>query len=112
MGKATAATRLDRLERLKGLLSSAPTPLAMWRQDLLAEHETSDSEGLPSWQALRAKDWIFVDYPSQAEPEYYDLVEDPHQLESRHGALDATRKTQLKTRLDRLISCRGADCRS
>jgi N-acetylglucosamine-6-sulfatase len=97
---------------LKPLLSAAPTPVASWRQDVLVEHETSDSEGLPSFKGVRTSQYIFVDYPSHAEQEYYDLVNDPHQLNSRHNGLDAARRAQLKARLDQLGSCRGASCRN
>jgi arylsulfatase A-like enzyme len=94
-----------------GLLGASPTPLESWRKDVFSEHQPA-GEGLPEWALVRTKDYKFVDYPTQSETEYYDLVNDPYELESRHRSLDAARRQQLMTRLDQLRTCRGASCRT
>jgi arylsulfatase A-like enzyme len=93
------------------LLSANPTPLASWRQDLLFEHEPADPNGLPTWYALRTPREKFVDYPANAEEEYYDLVNDPYELDSRHRQVDGARKGQMRARLNQLRACAGASCR-
>jgi arylsulfatase A-like enzyme len=94
------------------LLGGSPTPASNWRQDLLLEHEPVDSNGLPSWSAVRNSREIYVDYPAVSEEEYYDLINDPYQLDSKHRALDGARKAQLRARLRQLQECAGASCRA
>jgi arylsulfatase A-like enzyme len=96
---------------LASLLGASPPPLASWRQDVLSEHEPA-GEGLPAWYMLRARDYKYVDYPTQSEFEYYDLATDPYEEASRHRSLDPARRQQLQTRLNQLTSCRGAGCRT
>ena len=93
------------------LLSAAPPPLASWRPDVLIEHEPADVNGLPSWFVLRNAREKFIDYPATAEEEYYNLIDDPFEMDSRHRALDPTRRSQMKARLLQLEGCSGATCR-
>jgi hypothetical protein len=90
LGQAQAPTFVDG-RSLAPLLTATPTPLSSWRQDLLMEHEPADPNGLPSWFALRNSREKYVDYPANAEEEYYDLVNDPFETDSRHRQLDAAR---------------------
>lgn len=110
LGQAQAPAFIDG-RSLVPLLSSAPPAVSGWRQDLLFEHEPVDAGGLPSWAALRNSREKFVDYPANAEEEYYDLVADPYETESKHRALDPAKKSQLKARLGQLQGCAGASCR-
>lgn len=96
---------------LVSLLAAGAPPVASWRQDLLIEHEPVDAAGLPAWAALRSDREKYVDYSANAEEEYYDLLNDPYETESKHRALDPARKSQLKARLNQLQSCAGASCR-
>lgn len=110
IGEATAPSFVDG-RSLVPLLGTAPPTPESWRQDLLIEHEPTDGGGIPSWFALRTAREKFVDYPATAEEEYYNLVDDPFETESRHRALDPARKSQLKARLRELQGCSGASCR-
>ena len=83
----------------------------VWRNDFLLEFEGANTEGLPSWSAVRGPDSVFVDYPAVAESEYYDLARDPWQLENRYRSLERERVTALRARLLQLQECRGALCR-
>jgi arylsulfatase A-like enzyme len=92
------------------LFQPASPPVSSWRQDILIEHQPGDVAGLPSWFALRNDREIYIDYPANAEDEYYDLVHDPFELVSKNG-LDPSRRTQLRARLQKLEDCAGASCR-
>jgi len=110
LGQAQAPAFIDG-RSLASLLTSSPTPLSSWRQDVLLEHEPADTNGLPSWFALRSSREKYVDYPANPEEEYYDLVNDPFETESKHRAIDATKRAQLRARLSQLRGCAGATCR-
>jgi len=99
-------------QSLAPLLGASPPSFDSWRKDLLAEFELSGLEGLPSWKALRTRTWIFVNYPANAAQEYYDLSEDPYQIQSRPGSLEKARRDQILARIDQLLTCRGASCRT
>jgi len=110
LGQAQAPPFVDG-RSLAPLLTATPTPLSSWRQDLLLEHEPADPNGLPSWFALRTPREKYVDYPANAEEEYYDLVNDPFENDSRHRQLDAARRAQFRSRIAQLRNCAGATCR-
>ncbi|HEX5849256.1 MAG TPA: sulfatase [Rubrobacter sp.] len=63
----------------------------------------------PSNFALRGSDYIYNRYET-GETEYYDLVRDPYELESKQ--IGGTRKENLDTKWTRLINCRGAQCQT
>ncbi len=109
LAQATAPAAVDG-RSLMPLLSGNAAPA--WRQDFLAEHELDDSDGLPSWSAVRTPAFKYVDYPALAEQEYYDLVEDPFEMSSRSRGLDPSRREQFRARLRQLQECRGASCRN
>lgn len=110
LGQAAAPGFIDG-RSLVPLLQAAPPAPAAWRQDLLIEHEPVDAGGLPAWAAVRSSREIFVDYPANSEEEYYNMVDDPYQTESRHRSLDPARRSQLKARLGQLQGCAAATCR-
>jgi arylsulfatase A-like enzyme len=94
------------------LLSATPPDASGWRQDLLFEHEPIDPSGLPSWYAVRNDAEKYISYPADAEEEYYDLVNDPFETESKHRSQAfLSKKTQLVSRLNQLQGCTGATCR-
>ena len=105
-----AATILDAAggragRRLDGrsLLPFARDPLARSGRDLLLE--------TPGYSAIRTPQHVFVQH-STGEQELYDLVADPHQLQSLHADPRYTAlKNDLGARLSRLRTCAGDTCR-
>jgi arylsulfatase A-like enzyme len=81
-----------------------------WRRTLLVErHE--DSIRKPGFNALRAEDFIYIESHS-GEREYYDLAEDPYQLDNIAARVDGGRLAALSERLAALITCDGQACRA
>ena len=109
LGQAQTPDTVDG-KSLAPLLGASLPSFDSWRKDVFTQLEVSGIEGIPSWTALRTRNWIFVNYPGAAAQEYYDLDADPYQLESRHRSLDATRRDQILARIDQYLTCRGASC--
>ena len=87
----------------RSLLPLARDPLNRYDRDILLE--------TPSYSAIRTPEHVFVQH-STGEQELYDLVADPHQLESLHAdARFAELKDDLAARLARLAACAGESCR-
>jgi arylsulfatase A-like enzyme len=91
----------------------APTlvEMARGRSDFLVEHWTDTSEGLPTWEGVRARSNIYVEYDASGEREYYDLTRDPDQLQNQAASTPNATLEPLQTRLRALKNCRGAGCR-
>ncbi len=82
-----------------------------WRDALLIEGRNSRSTF--RYEAVRTNRFAYHRYPSTNEEELYDLGADPYQLRSRHDdPAFANTETNLRTRLDALRSCAGAQCRA
>ena len=91
------------------LLRADPPGVESWRADFLIEHYRSNRDGLPSYEALRTQNQVYVRYET-SEFEFYDLRDDPFQIDSPR-ALDPTLRSQLSARLAALAACKGASCR-
>jgi N-acetylglucosamine-6-sulfatase len=79
-----------------------------WRRWLLFEHTKTNH---PYVGVRTAGEESYVEWES-GEKEYYDLTEDPWQLESAHAAPEnAERLAQLSETLSVLEECEGAGCR-
>ncbi|GMT41651.1 MAG: hypothetical protein IEMM0002_0062 [bacterium] len=90
------------IENLNGdgssLLSLILNTQSEWREELLLEH-FEGHRWVPTWAAIRTKDWKYVEYVT-GEKELYDLVNDPYELESRHDDPDyKTKKDYLAGKL-------------
>jgi N-acetylglucosamine-6-sulfatase len=95
---------------------------AVWRDAVLIEHhhpetpngdpdrQTQSSGNPPSYEALRTRDELYVEYVD-GEREWYDLRSDPEQLHNRYDDLSAADRRRLHDRLFTLELCRGAGCR-
>jgi N-acetylglucosamine-6-sulfatase len=95
---------------------------AVWRDAVLIEHhhpetpngdpdrQTQSSGNPPSYEALRTRDELYVEYVD-GEREWYDLRSDPEQLHNRYDDLSAAGRRRLHDRLVTLELCRGAGCR-
>jgi N-acetylglucosamine-6-sulfatase len=77
-----------------------------WRHSLLIEGAGDGDYGRPNYAGVRREDDTYVEY-ANGEREYYDLAEDPHQLENRPE--DAPRG--ISEDLDALEGCSGDACR-
>ena len=73
----------------------------------------ADKTAVPPYRAIRTTNRIYVEYPSTAERELYDLDADPFQLRSRHAdPAFAAEIADLSAWLATLVDCDGPDCRS
>jgi arylsulfatase A-like enzyme len=93
---------------------------AGWRKTGLIEHhgpnnaaddpdrQTSAAGNPPTYAALRAPDFTYVEYEGGAR-EYYDRTTDPDELANTAARLPADRATQLHDALESLRACKGAD---
>ena len=100
---ATVPTKVNGVS-LTPLLTN---PSMAWRDDFLIEHfqeEASQEEGLttaiPTYYAVRTKDWKYIEYDT-GERELYDLKVDPFEMnnlakEPGHEQIIATLQAQLK----------------
>ncbi len=76
-----------------------------WRDSLLIEGVKSGSPKRPGYSGVRREDEVYVEYDN-GEKEYYDLAEDPYQLESRPENAPASMREQLEV----LEDCSGSGC--
>jgi arylsulfatase A-like enzyme len=95
---------------------------AVWRDTVLIEHhhpptpngdpdrQTSSSGNPPSYEAVRTKTDLYVEYVD-GEREWYDLKSDPDELHNRYNELPADAREGLHDRLVRLEACYGGGCR-
>jgi arylsulfatase A-like enzyme len=90
------------------LLGSDPLP-ETWRLGVLIEHwmggEASIPVPIPAYKAVRTADCICVEYDGE-ELEYYDLTQDPFQVECSIDSIDESTQSLLET----LRNCVGVDC--
>ncbi len=67
--------------------------------------------GVPEFQAVRARDFLYVEY-STGERELYDLRNDPYELQNLHATADPVLLRRLAAYLAALRTCVAASCRS
>jgi N-acetylglucosamine-6-sulfatase len=93
-----------------------------WRDAVLIEHHgnvvgagdpdlpPAGSGNPPSYEALRSKDTLYVEY-ADGERELYDLASDPFELDNLAGRASPERLAQLSGQLAAMASCHGpAQC--
>jgi N-acetylglucosamine-6-sulfatase len=113
LGGAKAPSFVDG-RSLKPLLSA--TPPASWRSAFLIEHRSSVEEhayvrDIPNYNAVRTSRHLYLEYPTIGEKELYDLKADPYELTNIYASAPPMLLGDLKTRLDALKSCAGAECK-
>jgi arylsulfatase A-like enzyme len=93
-------------------LLSGNSPLEnIWRQAILLETNTTRRDTpVPAFQAIRTKDYKYVEYVT-GERELYDLSKDPHELQNINEIADPALIQQLAARLVELRSCAARSCR-
>jgi arylsulfatase A-like enzyme len=94
-----------------------------WRDGLLIEFGYIDEEALAdpetdnllvdvaggAFRGIRGENFVYVEY-ANGELEFYDLTNDPYQLENLAGTLSADKLEILHTKLETLKYCQGSDC--
>ncbi len=93
-----------------------------WRNAVLVEHHGPDygaadpdaqsptSGNPPSYEAMRTPDFLYVEYVD-GEREFYDLRDDPYELDNLAGELTPAQLLQLHTELLALENCHtGLTC--
>jgi hypothetical protein len=65
----------------------------------------------PSYDALRTKDFLYVEY-ANGDREYYDLRTDPDELSNVIGELSLRRTFLLHRWLESMRTCHGVNCRT
>lgn len=106
------------------LFTTNPAPATDWRTGVLVEHYSGSDEPfqssfevmqqagrnvIPTYQALRTKDYTYVEY-AMGERELYDLRSDPEQLQNIYSKADASLLQQLAGQLETLRNCAGVNC--
>lgn len=94
------------------LLTSTPTAITSWRQEMLIEHPGGAGAPIrvPPYYAVRTQTELYVEYDN-FENEYYDLRTDPRQLDNLARSAPSSTLSRLSARVAALKSCRGATCR-
>lgn len=108
-----AAGLVDRLPNLDGRSLLQPSS----RERLLLEYWEGDGTPLSTWASIRATDYQYIEYYDQTGTvtyrEYYDLIDDPYQLENlldNGTVLDDPEWITLSNDLDQMRDCSGATC--
>jgi arylsulfatase A-like enzyme len=88
-----------------------------WRQSALVEHSAhgevrgDGSPAISSFEALRSEQSLYVEY-SSGEQEFYDLKNDPYELDNLIGRADPGLIQALSARLAAMENCAGDTCRT
>jgi N-acetylglucosamine-6-sulfatase len=85
-----------------------------WRQAVLIEKyilRSKRSMKQPRFDALRAEDFIYVENFTGSR-EWYDLIQDPYQVDNLVASVDADRLEALSDRLAAMTTCAGETCRT
>jgi arylsulfatase A-like enzyme len=92
-----------------------------WRSAVLIEHhhpptpegdpdsQTFFSGNPPSYQALRTRIGTYVEY-DDGEREWYDLRNDPAQLDNEYDWLTFDERVRMENLLEQLSACWGSGC--
>jgi arylsulfatase A-like enzyme len=102
---------------LRPLLGSNPPRTEAWRQALLIELGSPSQArrrrtGRPACQAVRTKEYLYVEYVGTGERELYNLHDDPYELQSSYVTADRSLLAALSSQLARLRECAGSSCRT
>jgi arylsulfatase A-like enzyme len=82
-----------------------------WRKGLLIESGYWDDDSNPLiYRGIRAENFVYVEYKN-GDLEYYDLVNDPYELDNIASRLDVDTLTSLHSWLGQLINCKMDECR-
>jgi len=62
-----------------------------------------------AFRGIRGEDYVYVEY-ANGEIEFYDLINDPYQLENISSKLSQATLDTLHAKLEALKYCAGSDC--
>jgi len=83
-----------------------------WRKSLLIESGYMDNESETIvFRGIRTETFVYVEYEN-GELEYYDLVNDPFELNNIANELDPTTLASLHKWLEELKTCKAEACRT
>jgi N-acetylglucosamine-6-sulfatase len=100
---------IDGISLVPLLRRSIPS-LQSWRADVLIEASAGGSPyPLPAFAGLRGPWYTYVEYAT-GEREFYDLRNDPYELQSSVDGLTPEWQAYLTQRVAQLRSCAGASC--
>ena len=96
------------------LFGDEKPPLDEWRQAMPIEfygHEVGESDIVKPWYlGLRTSDYLYVEYEEDFK-EFYDLTNDPHQLENIAADVDEELISKLSEWLKEAYPSSGEECR-
>lgn len=92
---------------LSGFLRGYPIPEDKWRRAILSENWG----GMIHRSAVRTKDYKYVRRYDTGEIEFYDLINDPYELQSLHNTASPLLLQGYSDWLDQLNFCSGQSCR-
>ncbi len=75
----------------------------------MARARSNEEWGRPWIKALRAEDYLYVEYKT-GEHELYDLRKDPYELHNEYATVPPDLKRRLEAQLDALRQCSGEKC--
>ncbi|MEA2452859.1 MAG: hypothetical protein QOG04_1569 [Actinomycetota bacterium] len=108
-----AAGNLDRAGQLDGRSLLQPSS----RQKILLEYWRGVGNPLDTWASVRTTDYQYIEYYDSNDTviyrEYYDLVEDPYELENlldNGDVLDDPEWLSISNDLAQMRTCSGATC--
>jgi len=83
-----------------------------WRQALLIETGDLDRESsVIAYRGVRTEKFIYIEYES-AELEFYDLINDPFEIDNLAGSLSEETLFMLHAWLAQLKTCKAEECRA
>jgi arylsulfatase A-like enzyme len=108
-----AAGNVDRASQLDGRSLLQPST----RQRILLEYWQGDGNPLGTWASLRSSSYQYIEYYDPSGMvfyrEYYDLTEDPYELENlldNGNVLDDPEWVTISNDLEQMRSCSGPTC--
>ncbi|HUS66682.1 MAG TPA: sulfatase [Kofleriaceae bacterium] len=95
----------------RDVLSATPPPADEWRRDFIVinRYLETDLDDEPDIDALRSGRYKYIE-SNGGERELYDLLTDPHELNSIHATADPALLQSLRARMMELSACSGAEC--
>ena len=96
---------------LSPLLSTSSS--VPWRSAFLIEHKSSPEEydyvrRIPEYYAVRTSRYLYVEFPTTNEKEFYDLSADPYQLTNTYNSVVGSQLlSDLQAKLAALKQCKG-----